>query len=146
MRSGLIRLIGISATAATVLVSAAPAHALGAKASLAGKRGHHGSAEQAAKSAPISWQGAWASATAANRGGSFTFVSTYVPADCVGALSDGSASIDVRVEGCSGSIPTGLPGTGQVTIYAPGDDADVGAGGQPSYQDSGDDAPRPRTD
>jgi len=42
---------------------------------------------------------------------------------CFG-VGDGTASIDVRVEGCSGSI-TGLPGTGQVTIYAPGDDAEA---------------------
>jgi hypothetical protein len=33
---------------------------------------------------------------------------------------------------------TGLPGTGQVTSYAPGDDADVGGGGALSYEDNGD--------
>ena len=134
MRDGFGALTGLMAAAAIVLVSAAPAYALGAKATLA-----NGvitvSGGQAAKSAPISWEGVVV--TAANKGGSFTLISTYVPADCVGALSDGSASIDVRVEGCSGSI-TGLPGTGQVTIYAPGDDADVGAGGALSYRDNGD--------
>jgi hypothetical protein len=134
MQGGFGALTGPMAAAAIVLVSAAPAHALGAKASLA-----NGAVTvtggQAAKSAPISWDGVVV--TAANKGGSFTFVSTYVPTDCVGTLSDGSASIEVRVEGCSGSI-TGLPGTGQVTSYAPGDDADVGAGGALSYQDNGD--------
>ena len=134
MRGGFGPLTGLMAAAAIVFVSAAPAHALGAKASLA-----NGvvtvTGGQAAKSAPISWEGVVV--TAANKGGSFTFISTYVPADCVGALSDGTASIDVRVEGCSGSI-TGLPGTGQVTSYAPGDDADVAAGGALSYQDKGD--------
>src|SRR5687768_5254636 len=133
MRSGFGALTGLMAAAAMVLVSAAPAHALGAKAVL-----ENGvvtvSGGQAAKSAPISWEGVIV--TAANKGGSFTFMSMYVPADCVGRVSDGSASIDVRVEGCSGSI-TGLPGTGQVTIYTPGDDADVAAGGPLTYQDNG---------
>ena len=134
MRYGFGALTGLMAAAAIVLVSAAPAHALGAKASLvSGVITVTGG--QAAKSAPISWEGVIV--TAANKGGSFTFMSTYVPADCVGALNDGTVSIDVRVEGCSGTI-TGLPGTGQVTIYAPGDDADVGAGGALSYQDNGD--------
>jgi len=134
MRSGFGALTGLTAAAAILLFSAAPAYALGAKALL-----ENGvvtvSGGQAAKSAPISWEGVVV--TAANKGGSFTFISIYVPADCVGTLSDGSASIDVRVEGCSGSI-TGLPGTGQVTIYAPADDADVGAGGALSYRDNGD--------
>ena len=75
--------------------------------------------------------------TAANQGGNFTFTTMLVPVDCVGTLSDGSASIDVRVEGCS-DVTTGLPGTGQTTIYAPGDDGDVGAGGPLSYPDNGD--------
>ena len=134
MRDGFGALAGPLAAAAIVVVSAAPAHALGAKATLASGVVTV-SGGQAAKSASISWEGVVV--TAANKGGSFTFMSTYVPADCVGALSDGSTSIDVRVEGCSGSI-TGLPGTGQVTIYAPGDDADVGAGGALSYRDNGD--------
>lgn len=133
MRSGFGAPTGLMAAAAIVFFSAAPAHALGAKASLA-----NGvitvTGGQAAKSAPISWEGVVV--TAANKGGSFTFISMYVPPDCIGALSDGTASIDVRVEGCSGSI-TGLPGTGQVTTYAPGDDADVGAGGALSYRDNG---------
>ena len=125
----------LAAAVASVVVlgSAAPAYALSAKATLV-----NGvvsvSGGQAVKSTSISWEGV--AVTTANKGGTFSFVSTYVPADCVGVVSDGVASIDVRVEGCSGSI-TGLPGTGQVTIYAPGDDADVAAGGPLNYQDNG---------
>ena len=73
MRDGFGALTGLMVAAAMVLVSAAPAHALGAKATLAS-----GvitvSGGQAAKSAPISWEGVVV--TAANKGGSFTFIST----------------------------------------------------------------------
>ena len=134
MRGGFGKLTGAMAAAAIVLICVGPAQALSAKATLA-----NGvvtvSGGQAARTAPISWEGLVT--TTANKGGNFTFVSMYVPADCIGTVSDGSASIDVRVEGCSGSI-TGLPGTGQVTTYAPGDDADVAAGGALSYRDNGD--------
>src|SRR5512138_3191107 len=98
MRGGFGMLTGAMAAAAIVLISAGPAHALSAKASLA-----NGvvtvTGGQAARTAPISWEGAVV--TTANKGGNFTFVSMYVPADCIGTVSDGSASIDVRVEGCS---------------------------------------------
>jgi hypothetical protein len=60
-----------------------------------------------------------------------------VPVDCIGTLSDGTSSIEVRVEGCS-DVTTGLPGTGQTAIYAAGDDGDVRAGGPLSYTDNGD--------
>ena len=134
MRDGFGALTGLMVAAATVLVSAAPAHALGAKASLtSGVITVTGG--QAAKSAPISWEGVVV--TAAEQGWQL-YVDSNVTfrRTASAALSDGSASIDVRVEGCSGSI-TGLPGTGQVTIYAPGDDADVRAGGALSYRDNG---------
>src|SRR5262245_4178222 len=107
--------------ACVLLGGAAPAAALSAKATLV-NGAVSVSGGQAVKSTPISWEGVVV--TTANKGGNFAFTSAYVPADCIGTVSDGNASIDVRVEGCSGSI-TGLPGTGQVTIYAPGDDADV---------------------
>jgi hypothetical protein len=134
MRVGFGRLAGVVATGAVVLAGAAPAYALSAKASLV-NGAVSVSGGQAVKSTPISWEGAVV--TTANKGGTFMFVSTYVPADCIGTVSDGSTSIEVRVEGCSGSI-TGLPGTGQVTSYAPGDDADVAAGGTLNYRDNGD--------
>lgn len=134
MRNGCGTLAAAIAAGVVVLGSTAPAYALSAKATLV-----NGvvsvSGGQAAKSTPISWEGV--AVATANKGGNFSFVSTYVPADCVGVVSDGLASIDVRVEGCSGSI-TGLPGTGQVTVYAPGDDGDVKAGGPLNYQDNGD--------
>jgi hypothetical protein len=123
----------VAVAAVVLLGGVAPAYALSAKATLA-NGAVSVSGGQAAKSTSISWEGV--AMTTANKGGTFSFVSTYVPADCVGVVSDGVSSIDVRVEGCSGSI-TGLPGTGQVTIYAPGDDADVGAGGPLNYQDNG---------
>ena len=134
MRPGLIRLIGISATAVMVLVAATPAYALGARASLAaGVVNVSGS--QAARTAPISWEGAVVAT--ANRGGNFSFTTMLVPVDCIGTLSDGTSSIEVRVEGCS-DVTTGLPGTGQTAIYAAGDDGDVRAGGPLSYTDNGD--------
>src|SRR5690242_20367757 len=118
MRKGLRTLATVVAAAVAVLGTTAQAYALSAKATLV-----NGvvsvSGGQAAKSTPISWEGV--AVTTANKGGNFSFVSTYVPADCTGMVSDGITAIDVRVEGCSGSI-TGLPGSGQVTIYAPGDD------------------------
>ena len=134
MRNGCAVLTAVGAVAVVVLGSTAPAYALSAKAVLVNGTVSV-SGGQAVKSAPIAWEGVVF--TTANKGGNFTFVSSYVPADCTGTVSDGTTSIDVRVEGCSGSI-TGLPGTGQVTIYAPGDDADVAAGGPLKYQDNGD--------
>ena len=94
MRSGLIRLIGISATAVMVLVAAAPAYALGARASLAAGVVNV-SGGQAARSAAISWEGAVVAT--ANRGGNFAFTTMLVPVDCIGTLSDGTSSIEVRV-------------------------------------------------
>jgi hypothetical protein len=134
MRSALTTLNGILATGAMLLVGAAPAYALGARASLsAGVVSVSGG--QAAKSAPISWEGAVV--TTANKGGNFAFTTILVPADCIGTLNDGASSVDVRIDGCS-DVTTGLPGTGQVTIYAAGDDADIRAGGPLSYTDNGD--------
>ena len=133
MRFGFMNLTGIVATGVMLLVGAAPAHALGARASLAaGVVSVSGS--QAAKSAPISWEGVVA--TTATKGGSFSFTTTVLPVDCIGTLSDGTSSVEVRIDGCS-DVTTGLPGTGQTTIYAVGDDGDVQAGGPLSYTDNG---------
>ena len=133
MRSKFIDVTGVLAAVGMVLVAAAPAHALGAKASLAGGVVTV-SGSQAAKSAPVSWEGVVV--TTANKGGSFAFTTPVLPLDCIGTLTDGTSSIDVRITGCS-DVTTGLPGTGQTTIYAAGDDADVRAGGLLNYTDNG---------
>ena len=134
MRSALMNLTGIVAAAVTLLVGAAPAHALTAKAALAGGAVNV-SGRQAARSAAISWEGVVT--TTANKTGGFAFATTIVPADCIGTVSDGTSSVDVRIDGCS-DVATGMPGTGQTTIYAAGDDGDVRAGGLLSYTDNGD--------
>lgn len=134
MRSGFTGLTVVSATAAILLAGTAPAQALGARASLtAGVVNVSGT--HAARSAPITWEGFVV--TTAKKGGSFAFSTMVVPADCIGTLSDGVSSIDVRIDGCS-DVTTGLPGTGQTTSYAAGDDGDVRAGGTLSYTDNGD--------
>jgi hypothetical protein len=90
---------------------------------------------QAARTATILWEGV--AVTTAAKGGSFSFTTTIIPADCVGTLSDGVEVIDVRVQGCA--VPqTGLPGTGQTISYAPGDDGDLEVGGPLDYVDNGD--------
>lgn len=134
MRSRLTSLTGVLATTVMLLAGASPAHALSASASLAaGVVNVSGS--RAARSAPISWEG-FVVATAKKNGG-FTFATPVVPLDCIGTLSDGFSTIEVRIDGCS-NVTTGLPGTGQTTIYAAGDDGDVRAGGGLSYTDNGD--------
>lgn len=133
MRSGLIRLTG-AAAAVMALIGAAPAEALTARASLAaGVVTVSGS--QAARSAMLSWEGI--EVAAASKAGKFAFTTIIVPSDCIGTLSDGTSSIDVRIDGCSGVTP-GLPATGQTAIYAAGDDGDVQAAGPLSYTDNGD--------
>jgi hypothetical protein len=134
MRSVFTGLKGILVLGALLLAGAAPAYALGAKALLAAGVVTV-SGGQAARSASISWEGVVM--TTANRGGSFAFETTIVPADCIGTVNDGTSSVDVRIDGC-GDGATGLPGTGQTISYAPGDDGDIRAGGALSYMDNGD--------
>lgn len=134
MRSRLTHLRGLWAVAMMLLAGAAPAYALGAKASLSGGVVDV-SGRSAVKSAPIAWEGVLM--TTATKNGGFSFTTTLVPADCIGTVSDGTSSIDVRIDGCS-EVTTGLPGTGQTISYAPGDDGDVRAGGLLSYTDNGD--------
>ena len=141
MRPGLTNLTGTLA-AAVLLAGAAPAYALGARATLAAGIVNV-SGGQAAKSAPVSWEGTVV--TTANKGGSFAFTTMVVPVDCIGTLSDGTSSVEVTIEGCADESPelarrpgTGLPGTGQTVSYAVGDDGDVRAGGALSYADNGD--------
>ena len=133
MRPAFINLTGVAA-AMLVITTAAPAYALGAKASIVGGLVNV-SGGQAAKSAPVFWEGI--AVGTANKGGNFAFTTTVIPADCVGTVSDGTSSIEVSIEGCS-SATTRLLGTGQTSSYAPGDDGAVRAGGALSYTDNGD--------
>ena len=136
MRAAIRGLTGIVTTAALLLVGAAPAYALGARATLSGGVVTV-SGGQAARSAPISWEGAFVAT--ANRGGNFSFTTTAVPVDCIGTVTDGVSSTYIRIEGCgdADSGASGLPGTGQTVSYAPGDDGAVRAGGALSYTDNG---------
>lgn len=93
------------------------------------------SGSHAVQLAPISWEGA--DVTTSDKRGRFTFTTLVVPADCVGALGDGTSTIGVAVRGCSPSA-TALPATGQTVSYAPGDDGDIRAGAALSYTDNGD--------
>ncbi len=128
------RFAHLTGVAALMLITGvAPAHAIGVKASLSGGVVNV-SGSQAAKSALISWEGVVV--TTAGKGGSFAFSTTIVPMDCIGTLTDGTSSVDVRIDGCS-DVSTGLPGTGQTISYATGDDGAVGAGGALSYTDNG---------
>lgn len=134
MRSTFGCLTGVLVSAVVLLGGSAPAHALTAKASLAGGVVEV-SGSQAAKSASISWEGV--AVTTSTRAGRFAFATPILPADCIGTLTDGTSSIDIRIDGCS-DVTTGLPGTGQTITYSAGDDGDVGAGGPLSYTDNGD--------
>src|SRR5918993_1275863 len=99
MRSGLMKPKAVLAVAVMLLAGAVPAHALGAKASLAGGVVNV-SGTQAEKASPITWEGIVV--TTANKGGSFAFTTATIPADCVGTVSDGKNSLEVRIEGCGG--------------------------------------------
>jgi hypothetical protein len=83
----------------------------------------------AARGAPISWEGALV--TQANNGGNFAFQGV-VPADCVGSLHEGNpaAAIDVALANCGpvSEAPAPVPQTGQTASYAAGDDGDIQAG------------------
>jgi hypothetical protein len=133
MQSKLMALTGI-VTTALMSLGAPPPAGLRAKATLSAG-GVSVSGGQAASSAAISWEGIVA--TSASNRGKFSFTTTIIPLDCIGTLSDGISTIEVRVERCS-DVATGLPGTGQTISYAAGDDGDVQAGGALSYTDNGD--------
>lgn len=135
MRFGLMKPKAVLAAAVMLLAAAVPAHAaFGAKASLAGGMVNV-SGTQAEKAAPITWEGIVV--TSANKGGSFAFTTTTIPADCVGTVSDGKNSLEVRIEGCGGGA-VNLLATGQITSYAPGDDGHLRVGATLSYSDNGD--------
>lgn len=120
--------------AAFVLLAAADAHALVVKDARVSAGVLSISGAQAAPFAQITWEGS--AVTSANKRGSFTFSTTVVPANCVGTLTDGSATISVVLGGClnAGSV---LLATGQTTSYAPGDDGALRLGLALSYVDNG---------
>jgi len=80
----------------------------------------------AATGSSIYWQEA-AVATSTG-GGSFNFITSNVPATCVGKLSDGVTTLFIAVSGCTASgvtVPSTVAlvaATGQTTVYAIGDD------------------------
>lgn len=103
---------------------------------------------QAARRAPISWEGQ--PVTTSTHGGTFRFTTAVVPLDCVGTLFDGVSTVDVAVAGCTTTPPptTTFPATGQITCYG-GDgallpcvntrqDGDIRAGAALSFTDNGD--------
>jgi hypothetical protein len=91
---------------------------------------------QAARYAPISWEGTVVATS--NKGGGFTFTTPVIPGDCVGTLSDGASIVEVVVSGCGGGGTVLLPGSGQTTSYVPRDDGAIRAQGLLSYTDNGD--------
>ena len=73
---------------------------------------------QAAKNVPIEWEGV--QVTTSNNGGVFKFTTSILPADCVGALSDGVSTIEVVIEDCTPTLhtaPAPVPQTGQIQCY-----------------------------
>jgi hypothetical protein len=60
--------------------------------------------------------------TTANKNGGFSFSFGVVPTDCVGTLSDGVTTIDVKLSNCTPRAGTGagLLRTGQTQCYASG--------------------------
>src|SRR5262249_43617125 len=119
---------------AALLVLSAPASALTVTSATQVDGGVRGSGSQAAKAgAPIRWEGG--GVTYASAGGFFVFSSTNIPADCIGSVSDGGATVLVPIEGC---VPHAFPATGQTTSYMAGDDGAIRAGAALSYTDNGD--------
>lgn len=94
---------------------------------------------QAARKAPISWEGNIV--TSANRGGTFRFGTTDLPATCVGTLSDGVDTIRVAVRSCepvaAGAGSSCVKATGQTTSEHADDDGALQLGAPRRYQDLG---------
>jgi len=96
---------------------------------------------KAAPGAAIYWEGGRVSTAGST--GAFAFVG-IMPWDCVGALSDGTTTVNVIVKVpkqsmCRPASP--VPQTGQTTTFTPGDDGDVAAGvtlPTPRFTDNGD--------
>ena len=136
MSTGFKRLVGLTIGAAALLaVGVVEAAALTVKSATLSGGVVSVSGGQAARFAPISWEGTVLSTS--NKGGGFSFTTSVVPGDCVGTLTDGATTIEVIVTGC-GNTRVLLPGSGQTVSYAPRDDADIRAQGTLSYSDNGD--------
>jgi hypothetical protein len=131
-----LRYLARTAMAATMLAvpGASQAHAIVIREALLSGGAITVSGSRVAKSVPITWEGT--AVTTSSARGRFTFTTTLIPADCVGTLSDGTATIVVAINGCS-PVST-LPATGQTISYAIGDDGDFQAGAALSYTDNGD--------
>jgi hypothetical protein len=73
---------------------------------------------QTARSAPITWEGV--QVTTSNNSGVFRFTTSILPADCVGALSDGVSALEVVIANCipaPNPLLAPVPQTGQVLCY-----------------------------
>lgn len=94
---------------------------------------------QAVKEADVTWEGVIVAR--ANRGGTFRFTTAEVPPDCVGTLSDGVDTVQVKVRSCQPVVgATGsayVKATGQTTSYHAGDDGELQLGAPRRYQDLG---------
>jgi hypothetical protein len=81
---------------------------------------------KASPATPIYWEGG--RVATAGSSGAFAFAG-IMPWDCVGTLSDGTATINVIVKVPSQSLcrpASPVPQTGENTSFTPGDDGDVG--------------------
>lgn len=90
--------------------------------------------DQAQRRAAISWEGV-ALGIDSNNGGAFQIITTNLPADCIGQLQIGNEVRDVVINNCTPAPPppiivfeAGVPRTGQLTSFAPGDDGDLRQG------------------
>ena len=136
MSTGFRRLAGLTMGAALLIAfEAADAAALTVKTAALSGGIVTVSGGQAARFAPISWEGTVV--TTSNKGGGFSFTTAVVPGDCVGTLSDGATTVEVIVAAC-GNARVLLPGSGQTVSYAPRDDGAIKAQGTLSYTDNGD--------
>src|SRR5262245_12613133 len=114
------RLAGLSIAAGLLIgLTAADAAALTVKTATLSGGVVTVSGGQAARFAPISWEGTVVATS--NKGGGFSFITAVVPGDCLGTLSDGATTVEVIVSGC-GNARVFLPGSGQTASYAPRDD------------------------
>ena len=102
------------------------------------------SGDHAARSASITWEGLVVDQS--SNGGGFTFTTTKIPSDCIGSLSDGVATIDVALTGCTPPAG-GVLKTGQTRCWdsagleiacaGTGQDGDLQKGVARSYTDNG---------
>jgi len=105
---GIILIISLASTAEAINISSASVQN-GLAAVSGGK---------AASNSSISWEGGIV--TTANKNGGFSFSFGVVPSDCVGTLSDGVTTIDVKLANCT-PVSTAIapvPKTGQAECWS----------------------------